>query len=551
MRNLISVLFLVSIFNPVFSQDKYFIYFTDKEGVEFDPFTYFDEKAIERRMREGLSLTDISDFPVKEEYIQTVTSICDSAKVVSRWMNGMSIYASEEQIKHIGSLPFVLEIEKMQHLEVEPLSISKEDDVEFKLELSQLDLIRFHTFRHQDSAFKANQLTGAGIRIAIFDVGFPNVDTHPAFKYVREHDRIKGTYNFVKNNEDVYYSMSHGTSVLSCIAGWYDSIPIGMAPDAEFLLAKTEMRHTEFASEEDNWLAAAEWADKNGADIISSSIGYGKERYYQTDMNGKKSIVSRAAKIACDKGILVVNAAGNEGDNLWETIVTPADVEEVLTVGGISPHSDVHIEFSSFGPTADGRMKPNVCSLGEVVCAGKNDYISMQGTSFATPLIAGFAACAWQSNRELTRADLFEAIEKSGHLYPYYDYAHGYGVPQATWFTADSIQEPDTTFTLNINNYDITINYVSDSTGIAGDEMSPKNFYYEFIDENGSIVYFAVLRSFSISDLFSTSMIFNFNFNFSNNIEIPYEVIGNRSRYSLRAHYEGYTATYKLISSEN
>jgi len=203
------------------------------------------------------------------------------------------------------------------------------------------------------------------------------------------------------------------------------------------LLARTEWTTKEDKQEEYFWLAAAEWADKNGANIISSSLGYGNDWYTVKDMDGKKSVVAFAATVAAQKGILVVNSAGNEyEDNKWRTIITPSDADSVLCVGGTDPYTDRHISFSSIGPSADYRTKPNISAPGHVVAANPNGTISHTfGTSFSCPLVSGFAACAWQSNRSLTNMQLFAEIEKSGHLYPYFDYMHGHGIPQASYFT--------------------------------------------------------------------------------------------------------------------
>ena len=187
------------------------------------------------------------------------------------------------------------------------------------------------------------------------------------------------------------------------------------------------------------WQQAVEWADKNGAMIISSSLGYGKDRYYTRDMDGT-SYVARAANMAARKGMLVVNSAGNEADDSsWQYIITPSDADSVLCIGGIT-HSLTdyeHISFASFGPSADGRQKPNLCAIAHVKAAApKHDsaYSDVYGTSFSCPLVAGFAACAWQTQRGMTNMQLFDALQRSGDLYPYCDYAFGYGVPQASYF---------------------------------------------------------------------------------------------------------------------
>lgn len=428
--------------------EKYWVFFTDKEGITFDPYTYFDPKAIERRVRSNLPLSDVSDYPVKEEYIREISLRADSVKMVSRWFNAAVIYASPAVISAVSQLPFVKEIVPAQNSR---LQVSASDESELiTLGSSDSALLKFQTCRMGGHLFKENNTDGRGIRIAILDAGFPGVDKHPAFEHIRNGNRIVQTYDFVRKSEFVYAYSSHGSSVLSCVAGKYGDIDIGLATGASFLLARTENAFHEPFSEEENWLAAAEWADKNGADIINSSLGYTVHRYFPSEMNGRRSFVSRAAGMAAAKGILVVNAAGNEGENNWRIIGTPGDADSVLSVGGTNPYTDMHTSFSSFGPTADGRLKPEVCAPGHVIAAGKKAMITTQGTSFSSPLVAGFAACVWQMHRDWSNMQVYEALKKSGHLYPYFDYAHGYGIPQASRFLlpmlADSLWQTPTVY---------------------------------------------------------------------------------------------------------
>jgi serine protease AprX len=357
-------------------------------------------------------------------------------------------------------------------------------------------LLRYQTTRMQSDSFATHHLDGSGIRIAVFDVGFPDVDKHPAFAHLRSNHQIKATYNFVKKTENVYTGHWHGTATLSCIGGRIDSINIGMATGAEFYLAKTERLLSENYSEEENWLAAAEWADKNGVNIISSSLGYTFRRYFNTEMNGKSSLISRAATIAASKGILVVNAAGNDGSDDWRIVNAPADADSVLTVGGTDPSTDSHIYFSSYGPTSDGRLKPNVCAVGEAIVAKPGGLSEKSGTSFSAPLVAGFAACAWQSHRQWSNMELFDEIEKSASLYPYFDYAHGFGIPQASYFISEK-QMPEPTFDFVIINNDIKV-ILREQYSYPGEEAAlgynaQRNFYYKIEDKNGAIKKYVVL----------------------------------------------------------
>jgi hypothetical protein len=305
-----------------------------------------------------------------------------------------------------------------------------------------------------------------------------------------KNQKIKKTYNFPKKQEDVYGWNSHGTMVLSCIAGLdADGNKMGLATGSEFLLARTEV-NAEPAKEEVYWMMAMEWADKNGADVINSSLGYGADRHNPEDMDGQTCLVTRAANMAASKGILVCNAMGNEGDDKsWKTLGAPADADSILSIGGVKPVDGTHISFSSFGPTADGRMKPNVSAFGEAnVAKPGNIYGSAFGTSFASPLVAGFVACAWQTNDEFTAMQLKSEIEKSGNLFPYYDYAVGFGVPQAGYFTRKNNAKPEKIFDISTDVSDVVIS-VRDRE-LYDDIM----LYYHIENENGRLEYYTVSK---------------------------------------------------------
>lgn len=427
---------------PASAQTKFWVLLKDKNGVSFDPQQYFDQKALERRVRQHLPLSDEKDKPVKAEYVAQVATLSDSVTGQSRWLNAVACFATPAQITSLRKLPFVVEVVPMQEKPAVLASVAAEDIKKLKPE--DLEILKNQTLSLGASTFRSRNLNGKGVRIAVLDAGFKAVDSSPAFADLRQEKRILKTWDFVKKREYVNDYATHGTMVLSCIAGKLpDPEPglvsgdLGLATGAEFLLARTERMHAEKFSEEEHWVAAMEWADKNGADIINSSLGYTDNRYFREQMDGKTALVSRAAEIAFEKGMLVVNAAGNDGTEDWKFLGAPADAGHVLTVGGIDPNKYYHVNFSSYGPTADKRRKPNVSAFGMVIAAGPGGLTRTQGTSFASPLVAGFAACAWQANRQLTNVQLFNAIEGSAHLYPYYDYAHGYGMPQAAYFLED------------------------------------------------------------------------------------------------------------------
>ncbi len=343
----------------------------------------------------------------------------------------------------------------------------------------------------QGEEFKNNGITGKGIRIAILDGGFPGANTHPALNHLFKRNQVVATWNFVKNNPDVYTGVGHGTSVLACVAGILDGKLLGLAPDAEFLLALTEQKG-EPLSEELNWARAVDWAIDQGANIIQSSLGYTHQRYFTQDLDGKHSVSAKAAARAAKKGILIINSIGNEGRSRWQTLATPADADSIISVGAIDPVTGLVAGFSSVGPTADNRLKPNVCASGTVLTltpAGGTRIV--EGTSFSAPLITGFAACTWQMNPGLNAQEIMHLVEKSGHLYPYYDYVHGYGIPQASKILRPLAEYKKLNLNLSVDPSNFTIR-------IPRDELNKKSIlphpylYYHISNHSGVLLRYGV-----------------------------------------------------------
>ncbi len=363
MRSLLLFLFFVGLSCSGFTQEsKFWVFFTDKDGMEFDPYEYFDVKAIERRQNLGLSLFDVTDFPVNPNYIESVNNLVNESSHHSRWFNSLAVICTPGQIQEVEKLDCVKNIKAFPKTSMEISRYMEYNDPRSD------SLIKYQTARMGRSDFQKAGIDGTGIRVAVLDAGFTDADINPSFEHLRAGNKIVDTYDFVKNETDVYHGSYHGTSVLSCITGVYlnDSgrkDTLGLATGSNFLLARTEKALMEVFSEEENWLAAVEWCDKNGADVINSSLGYTGNRYLYDDMNGENTLVSRAGNLAARKGILVVNSAGNDGAGEWNFIGAPADADSVLAVGGLYPWSGVQTSFSSVGPTFDFRTKPNVCLL--------------------------------------------------------------------------------------------------------------------------------------------------------------------------------------------
>ena len=449
MRKIVVTLLIVLSFLPAMGQSCYWVFFTDKQGVSFDPYSYFDAKAIERYQLNGADLYDITNFPLNSSYVSQVGALANEEVGQSRWLNAVAVMAQPDQISRIEQLPFVSGTQMIaSDMQIAGCRASMPIETPAVLDAGAQPVLADQLVRMQGELFRSKGIDGKGIRIAVLDGGFPRVNTHDAFKHLREGHRILDTWNFPNKTANVYGWNSHGLNTLSCITGIIDGQQLGLATGAEFLLYRTEVEAEPF-KEEVWWMQAMERADQHGANLISSSLGYGKERYFTRDMDGT-SYVAKAGNLAARKGILVVNSAGNEADSRqWKTIITPADADSVLCVGGIESDNVHyrHISFSSFGPSADGRLKPNVSAYGHALAAansGDSKTNWVYGTSFSCPLTAGFAACAWQMCKGKTAMEMMDLIQKSADLYPYYDYALGYGVPQASYFVNGPSQKAPT-----------------------------------------------------------------------------------------------------------
>ncbi|MCB9261533.1 MAG: S8 family serine peptidase [Flavobacteriales bacterium] len=486
------------------AQDKVWVFFKDKDTANFNPYTFFDSKAIERRMLNGINLYDYTDVPVNEAYISQIIEITQNNRAVSRWFNAVCCLATPEQQKELLKLPFVSSV-RIVSSEIQKYFAGMEqtdDEGNFTPTDDEIDFLKAQIKRMNGETFSNNKIDGSGVRVAIFDVGFKSYKTNPAFEHIRAENRIIATYDFAKNKENVDCGGTHGCFVMSCVGGKINGQIMGLATGAQYLLARTETR-TEFYAEEENWLEAAEWADKNGADIINSSLGYTIHRYFVEDMDGTHSLVAKAANMAASKGIIVVNSAGNEGSNDWKRIGTPADADSVLSIGGINPKTGIHTSFSSFGPTWDKRMKPNVTAYGHVIGSGPKGISETQGTSFSGPLVAGFVACAKQIRMGYKSMDLFHEIEKSADLYPYFDYAHGYGVPQAKYFIIPFPQEPSPSFEIVVKSKTIEI-MLTDTTSIDEETLKwegryvkcPDYLFYHIQNDKGYLDKYFVIDPF-------------------------------------------------------
>ena len=277
--------------------------------------------------------------------------------------------------------------------------------------------------------------TGQGISVAVFDGGFKGVDTVSYFRHLYENGQMIPGYDFVGNSPDVYRYGQHGTEALSCIAAYQPGVLEAGAYEANIMLCITEESGSEYRVEEYNWLFAAEMADSAGIDIISTSLGYTTfddpaMNYEYEDLDGNTAVITRAVNLAAQKGILCVISAGNEGSGRWRYVSPPADAIDVLSVGAVSSSGD-RVSFSSFGPTADGRVKPDVSALGlqTVVVNSQGEVVRSNGTSFSAPLITGLTAGVWEAFPGETNLEIIERIRLAGNSSLAPNNELGYGIP--------------------------------------------------------------------------------------------------------------------------
>ncbi len=445
------------------AQYAYQVNFKNKNGTQpfSDSLTFLTTRSMARRASQRISL-DSTDLPVVKAYVDSVLHVTGGKiHCTSKWLNLCVILLSDssqihnaEALAFVGSTKLVAVYSGILHKgpadeSAEPVvlptaSRTTSGSAYYSQTWNQTLMVN-GDYLH-DIGFK-----GTGKLIAVLDAGYAGADTHPGFDSLRTSGRIVDGHNFTLASSSIYGYDSHGTEILSTMAGYVPNTYVGSAPLASYALYISEDDNSEQPIELLNMLAASERADSIGADIISSSLGYNTfdntayNFVYASDLDGKTTIAAKAANMATQKGMLFVASAGNEGDNSWMHILTPGDADSALTVGNVNL-SGVNASASGYGPNAAGQVKPDVCTLGEpgAVFNSTGGYIADNGTSISTPEIAGWAACLWQAVPGATPAMLKNAIRRCASRYTSPGTQIGYGIPnfKCTVIDLDVIDTP-------------------------------------------------------------------------------------------------------------
>ncbi|MFP4522898.1 MAG: S8 family serine peptidase, partial [Fibrobacterota bacterium] len=452
--NRISFFLVIAAFFCSFASEspvqRYWVFFKDR-GLSDIEIEHRISELRQRRKELGTFVPNRTynenDLPPNSEYINSIEKITDGKIIVSRFLNAVSVSASESELSEIERLPFVKAVSEVKKLHMppsppepeiqRPAAPKKLSQYRLKYGDYQVEGLEMHGIPelHEQIFDSLNESPGSGIRIALLDAGFDT--SHPCFDSLN----LIGDTSFVDSNTFTHDQNEHGTSVLSVMASYAPGFLIGGAYGAEYLLAAVEVMDSETYAEEDNWIAAAEWAELNGARIINSSVGYrydfddagssGHQYSFYPDslMDGISLPISKAAGMLASKGIILCQAAGNNNHDKLTMISAPADAKDILSVGAVDK-TGVIAYYSSGGPTYDGRIKPEICAFGHLsVTAEKNGGFnySSTGTSYAAPMAAGAAALFMQMvpgltaeeyiNRIISGASSSESPDTSNYIY--------------------------------------------------------------------------------------------------------------------------------------
>ncbi|WP_298533547.1 S8 family serine peptidase [uncultured Algibacter sp.] len=532
------------IFFDVFPQEDAWVYFTDKENVAAsinNPISILTQKAIDRKAKHDVSI-DARDVPVNEGYIEQIKNATGiSVKAKSKWFNAVHIRGLKTDVDNLVSDPDLNFIERIVYadksLNLKKHSKKKPEILHNKFEfVNTLVNFTFGDTQNQLEMIHVNDLhfdgyTGEGITIAVLDAAFTNVNTMSAFQRLRDAGHLLGGYDFVDRTSAIYHynptpvSISHGTQVLSTMAGFIENSYVGTAPDASYYLFRTEDNNDENPVEESYWVEAAERADSLGVDILNTSLGYKdyspnytRYSYDASEMNGNTTFITKGANIAFEKGLLLVTSIGNSGSS---GLGAPADSPNVLSVGAVNLNGD-YAPFSSIGSAVQPSQKPDVVARGEApyLVDVNDNIVQNSGTSFSGPIMAGGIACLMQALPNKTNIEIMNLVRKAGSQYEMPDYKLGYGIPNLYQAFEDALSIGD------FGNEHIKI-YPNPITAELFVNLSSnyKNVSFQLYDTLGKLIFNSIIES-------------PFSMNLSNL---------HQGIYVAKIHLNGDVKTFKLI----
>lgn len=402
------------------------------------PQRFLSRKSLERRLRQGLAL-DSTDLPVSKRYLKMLRMGGASIVGASKWNNTVLVLTADTNaIRQLETLDFVVRCTKVWESPDSVFPPAGRSKVHAGF--NSWDSVMTSRYAASEEQIKTvgglrlhhGGFMGEGMTIAVLDGGFQNVDRLPVFSRTV----IDGVRDFVyPNSPTVFQETDHGTKVFSAMAVNAPNAYIGTAPDASYWLLRCEDQQSEQLVEEDYWAMAAEFADSIGVDVINSSLGYNVFDDHSTnhryrDMDGHSTLISHSASLLARKGIVLVSSAGNNGMGPWKKITFPADAEDILAVGAVTPEL-TNAAFCAVGPTQDGRIKPDVMAIGSPasVVSARGTVVQDMGTSFASPIVCGMVACLWQALPHKTATEIMDLVRRSGNNYEHPDNIYGYGVP--------------------------------------------------------------------------------------------------------------------------
>ena len=448
MKRTITTFIFLLFTSIIFAQTsaKYWVQFKAKEIGNYSiekPEAFLSPKAIEKRKQFNIPITE-EDFPVSKKFITTILQLDTTAVLLttSKWLNGATFYSENPHFTEIMKECNLVNYVEQTFIGKEPETFTNENITFFNHNTPTVNIPNDLDYGYGTKQLQLNNVhwlhrlgyKGEDVLMQVQDGGFNNSDSIRHFVQHFEDNRVRCVKNFVQPKKSTFRDGSHGTGVWSCIAAYVPGELIGSAPACNFYLVQTEDGRSEFVVEEDNWVTGIEFADSLGIDILTSSLGYttfDDSTYYRgyNSLDAKTSRATRAADIAVLKGMIVINSAGNSGRSKWRYISPPADGIHVLTVGAVNVEGK-RAPFSSYGPTCDGRIKPDGAAVGwnTIVGLPNNATLPGNGTSYSAPLFAGMVACLKQAFPSKTAFEIIEAVRQSGRQYAEPDSALGYGI---------------------------------------------------------------------------------------------------------------------------